>query len=195
MAGAGVPPRLPFPESDVNSWSTATIAGAFVSCVLAVGALAQETAPPAGKGKAAEGATEENGKWVLPDGTPTYHVAEDGMVDWYTFSGFRRYGASCLQCHGPDGEGSSYAPALVESLKTMSYQEFLRTVASGRVNVSSGKQNVMPALGTNKNVMCFIEDIYAYLKGRSDGAVPRGRPEKRAEKPEAAQKYEKACFG
>ena len=35
-------------------------------------------------------------------------------------------------CHGPDGEGSSYAPALATSLKTMNYAEFFGTVVSGR---------------------------------------------------------------
>ena len=53
----------------------------------------------------------------------------------------------------------------------------------------------MPALGDNPNVMCYIDDIYVYLKARADGALPRGRPAKRAEKPEAATKHEKACFG
>ena len=53
----------------------------------------------------------------------------------------------------------------------------------------------MPALGDNPNVMCYIDDIYVYLKARAEGGLPRGRPAKRAEKPEAAGKHEKACFG
>ena len=64
-------------------------------------------------------------------------------------------------------------------------------VAGGRVNGNS----VMPALGDNPNVRCYIEDIYIYLKARSDGVLPRGRPAKRVDKPEAAEKHEKACFG
>src|SRR5262245_50848646 len=52
----------------------------------------------------------KDGKWVLPDGTPTFHIAPDGTVDWYTYSGFRRYHSECHVCHGPDGEGSTYAP-------------------------------------------------------------------------------------
>jgi hypothetical protein len=35
----------------------------------------------------------------------------------------------------------------------------------------------MPALGTIANVMFFLNDIVAYLRGRSDGAMGRGRPE------------------
>ena len=47
-----------------------------------------------------------------------YKISEDGTVDWYTFSGFRRYHSDCHVCHGPDGLGSSFGPALVDYLKT-----------------------------------------------------------------------------
>jgi hypothetical protein len=53
----------------------------------------------------------------------------------------------------------------------------------------------MPALGNNPNVRCYMEDLYVYLKARAEGGLPRGRPAKRAEKPDAADKYEKACLG
>jgi len=45
--------------------------------------------------------------------------------------------------------------------------------------------------------MCFIEDIYTYLRGRSQGAVNEFRPNARARdpKPEQAKVYEKECFG
>ena len=138
---------------------------------------------------------EKDGKWETADRTPTYNISSDGTVDWYTFSGFRRYHSECHVCHGPDGEGSTYGPGLIESLKTMSYPDFMLVVASGREVVRADKQSVMPALGLNANVMCYIDDIYVYLKARADGGLPRGRPAKRAEKPEAADKHEKACFG
>ena len=41
----------------------------------------------------------------------------DGKVDFGTYNGFRRYHSHCHVCHGPDGLGSSYGPALTESLK------------------------------------------------------------------------------
>ena len=145
---------------------------------------------------AGEGAKKEkDGKWETADGHPTYNIAGDGTVDWYTFSGFRRYHSECHTCHGPDGEGSTYAPGLMESLKTTSYQDFMGVVASGREVVRADKQSKMPALGDNRNVMCYIDDIYVYLKARADGALPRGRPAKRSEKPAAADEQEKACFG
>ena len=124
-----------------------------------------------------------------------YTVSEDGTVDWYTFSGFRRYHAECHVCHGPDGLGSSFAPSLVNSLKTMTYDEFAEVVVNGRTNVSASSEKVMPSFGTNPNVMCFLNDIYAYLKARSDGVIPRGRPAKRADKPQEAKEHEDACLG
>ena len=51
----------------------------------------------------------------------------------------------------------------------------------------------MPAFGENLNVMCFIDDLYAYLKARADGAIPRGRPKKEP-KPQEAKDHEDACM-
>lgn len=146
-----------------------------------------------------EGAKDVNGKWTLPDGTPTYHMTmKDGKIeklDWYAYSGFRRYHSECHVCHGPEGEGSTYAPALVNSLKTLSYGDFLGTVASGKIENRGGTDFVMPALGDNKNVMCYIDDIYIYLKARADGALPRGRPPGRDDKPPQAVADDKQCTG
>jgi methanol metabolism-related c-type cytochrome len=91
--------------------------------------------------------------------------------------------------------GSSYAPALVDSMKRMNYTDFLGIVASGRQNTGAGKENVMPAFGTNLNVMCYIDDLYVYLRARAQGDLPRGRPAKKAAKPEAYATAETECMG
>lgn len=143
----------------------------------------------------AKAVTEEDGKWLDADGTPTFNITADGVVDWYTFSGYRRYHSDCHVCHGPDGVGSSYAPALADSLKTMDYGTFLSIVAEGRKNVGGGKENVMPAFGDNKNVYCYMDDLYVYLRARAVGAAPRGRPPKKADKPQAAKDAEASCMG
>ena len=164
-------------------------------------AAAQPPAPaaPAPAAQAGPGdpavATEENGKFFDADGDPTFQIGADGTVDWYTYSGFRRYHSECHVCHGPDGEGSSYAPRLVDSVKRQTYSGFLEVVASGRVNVHGGTQNVMPAFGTNLNVMCYADDIYVYLRARAQADLPRGRPAKRADKPPTATEDEQACLG
>jgi methanol metabolism-related c-type cytochrome len=106
------------------------------------------------------------------------YTVKDGKVDKTTFNGWRRYTESCLRCHGPDGAGSSYGPDLVESLKKLSEDEFKDVVVNGRQNVSTSAQSVMPPFGTVEDVMLYIDDIYAYLKARSDGVLDRGRPER-----------------
>jgi methanol metabolism-related c-type cytochrome len=137
----------------------------------------------------------ENGKYFDKEGNPTFKVAADGTVDWFTYSGYRRYHSECHVCHGPDGMGSTYAPALKDSLKTMDYADFLSVVATGRKNVSSSQENVMPAFGDNKNVVCYLDDIYVYLRARANDAVGRGRPPKHEDKTPATEKAEDACMG
>ncbi len=150
--------------------------------------------------KTQKGAKDEDGKWVLPDGTITYHVKKDGGLDWYAYSGFKRYAdaGGCMQCHGPAGMGSTFGPELVEWLKNKDYATFLDIVTKGQTRKQGATKyvKVMPALRDNKNVMCFIEDIYAYLRARSQGAVNEFRPNTRVRdpKPEQAKVYEKECF-
>jgi methanol metabolism-related c-type cytochrome len=140
-------------------------------------------------------ASSDNGKYADKDGNPTYKISSDGTVDWYIYSGFRRYHSDCHVCHGPDGEGSSYGPALKNSLKTMSYPEFTAVVVNGRTNVNTAQENVMPAFGTNRNVMCYLDDIFIYLRARANDAIPRGRPQKRQDKPASAGEAESSCLG
>jgi methanol metabolism-related c-type cytochrome len=137
----------------------------------------------------------EDGKYLDKEGNPTFKVSADGTVDWYTYSGYRRYHSECHVCHGPDGMGSSYAPALRDSLKTMSYGDFMGIVAGGRKNVTSSQENVMPAFGDNPNVACYMDDIYVYLRARANDAVARVRPAKHEDKPPAAQQAEDSCMG
>ena len=106
---------------------------------------------------------------------------ENGHVDQGTYNGYRRYGESCLRCHGPDGAGSSYAPNLTDSLKNMTQDQFNEVVINGRQNVTTSNQNVMPSFGTTEDVVSYLDDIYAYLKARSDGAIGRGRPKRAGE--------------
>ena len=147
-----------------------------------------------GSGDPAAGKSED-GKYLDKQGNPTYKIAADGTVDWYTYSGYRRYHSECHVCHGPDGMGSSYAPALKDSLKTMSYGDFLGVVASGRKNVSTSQDNVMPAFGANPNVACYMDDLYVYLRARANDALGRVRPAKHEDKSPAYTEAENSCMG
>jgi mono/diheme cytochrome c family protein len=94
----------------------------------------------------------------------------DGKVDARTYNGYRRYHAVCNHCHGPDGMGSSFGPSLVDHLPDI--ETFRRIVRDGK---SSGAA-VMKGFSGDPNVAPYVDDIYAYLQARADGALGRGRP-------------------
>lgn len=140
-------------------------------------------------------AYSEDGRYFTADEVPTYNVAEDGTIDWPSYSGFRRYHSECHVCHGPEGEGSSYAPALKVSAIDMDYYDFIGVVAEGRKKVGAAENSVMPSFGTNPNVMCYLDDIYVYLKARGTDAIPRGRPPKKEAKSDVIREDENGCIG
>ena len=102
---------------------------------------------------------------------PLYTVQEGYKVDANTMTGFRTWrSAACDRCHGANQEGL-VGPSLVESLKTLSKEEFIKTVANGRL------EKGMQSFGNSPVVMDNINQLYAYLKGRSDGAITRAKVE------------------
>lgn len=139
--------------------------------------------------------TQTGGLWTTKDGSPTYRISKDGTVDWGTFIGYLRYNDTCMRCHGPDGEGSSYAPALTMPLRTMNYSQFIADVAAGIKSVNTAQQLVMPAFADDRNVMCFISEIYSYLRARSTDALGRGRPEKHDPSPAGFDDASYKCLG
>jgi methanol metabolism-related c-type cytochrome len=149
-------------------------------------------ANPVGNPKAVK---DDDGKFFDANGNPTYKIGPHDAVDWYTFSGYRRFNGACEVCHGFDGSGSSFAPDLTQSLKTLSYDEFQKIVVGGKKDVNTAQTLVMPAFGDNKNVMCYLDDIYVYLRARADGAQGGGRPTSNAPKPKTAAAYENECMG
>ncbi len=106
-----------------------------------------------------------------------YVVKDGNKVDMITYKGYLYYGDQCMRCHGPDGAGSSYAPNLTQSLKVMTKEQVENTIINGKKQVDQSNDKVMPAFGTNEDVVENIDNIYAYLLARSDGALGRGHPE------------------
>lgn len=167
-----------------------------VIVALAAAALLVGAAPSRADGSGDPKAVKsEDGKYYDKDGNPTYNVQADGKVDWVTYSGFRRYHSECHVCHGPNGDGSSFAPALKVSLATMSYSDFSNIVVNGRKNVTTSQENVMPSFANNANVMCYLDDIYVYLRARANGAIPEGRPPSHEDKSKAIDAAESSCMG
>ena len=103
--------------------------------------------------------------------TPPYTVISGNKVDPNTLQGFRTWrSAACDRCHGANQEGL-VGPSLINSLKTLTKEEFVKVVASGRPNTQ------MVAFSGNAEVMKNMDQLYAYLKGRSDGAITTSRVE------------------
>ena len=100
-----------------------------------------------------------------------YTVVDGYKVDENTMKGFRTWRqAACDRCHGANQEGL-VGPSLVNSLKTLTKEEFVTTVTNGRLDKG------MQSFGTSQVVMDNIDNLYAYLKGRSDGAITRAKVE------------------
>lgn len=161
---------------------------------LAGAAKEGEPAPLSGEGPG-QPAKAVGGRYYDANGIPTYRVSDGGKrVDWPSMSGYLRYNATCIVCHGPDGLGSTYAPSLVDALKSDDYATFKRIVLGGKQDVNAAQELVMPAFANDRNVTCYLDDIYVYLRGRSDGAIPRGRPAEHEPISEAFRQHEDACM-
>jgi cytochrome c553 len=94
-----------------------------------------------------------------------YTVVDGNKVDPNTMKGFRTWRAgACDRCHGANQEGM-VGPSLITSLKTLSKEDFVKVVREGRLDKG------MPSFSTNPPVADNVNALYAYLKGRSDGAI------------------------
>jgi mono/diheme cytochrome c family protein len=106
-----------------------------------------------------------------PNKAAPYKVVDGYKVDADTLQGFRTWrSAACDRCHGANQEGL-VGPSLINSLKTLTKEEFVQTVSKGRPNTQ------MVAFSGNAEVMKNMDQLYAYLKGRSDGAITKARVE------------------
>lgn len=156
------------------------------AAIVAANARSQATPTPPQTPPAAAPAT------ASASGSPTPGTRPPGTpVSWEVFSGYKRFSGNCQVCHGTDALGGTFAPNLTESLKRLDHDAFLETVVNGKAN----GELAMPSFGADPNVMCYIEDIYAYLKARSDGKVGRGRPDPQPKKPAEAAATEASCMG
>jgi mono/diheme cytochrome c family protein len=139
------------------------------SCTLAL--LAALTAPALAQDTAATPQQDPAAKSPA-DGKAPYKVVDGYKVDPATLQGFRTWrAATCDRCHGAEQEGS-VGPSLIEAMKRLSQEQFTDIVANGR-----SVRGVMPAYKTNKDVMEHMDELYGYLKGRSDGAITRAKVE------------------
>ena len=103
-----------------------------------------------------------------PSAAP-YKVVDGFKVDPNTMNGFRAWrAAACDRCHGANQQGL-VGPSLLESFKTLSKEDFVKTVTEGRL------EKGMPSFKTSQTVMDNTDGLYAYLKGRSNGDITQAR--------------------
>jgi mono/diheme cytochrome c family protein len=100
-----------------------------------------------------------------------FSVVDGYRVDDRTYAGYRAWRSqNCGGCHGAEQQGLS-GPALIDSLKRLSREDFERTVREGR------PERRMPGFGHVAQVMEQIDGLYVYLKGRADGVITRAQVE------------------
>jgi mono/diheme cytochrome c family protein len=103
-----------------------------------------------------------------------FHAAPHDTISATAYQGWKQFELNCSRCHGEYGVGTSFAPALVVSLKEggtiPNEQIFIQTVCTGR------PEKGMPSWCSLGLEIPKMQMIYAYLKGRADGKISAGRP-------------------
>lgn len=99
---------------------------------------------------------------------PPYTVIDGDKVDAGTFEGWKTWRAmACERCHGATQDGL-VGPSLNADLQVISKDDFIACVLSGRIDKG------MPNFGTTQRVLDNLDNLYAFLKGRSDGKIKAG---------------------
>lgn len=128
-----------------------------------------------------------------------YYKVIDNKVDPETFIGWRVYHNVCVECHGVGGTGTDVAPDLTQSIKKLSPEEFrIKVLHTYAVRYTlddwrtmeqamyeeiikqeqrdRGMLETMPRWQYNPAVRENIQNIYRYLRARSDGAIGDKKP-------------------
>jgi mono/diheme cytochrome c family protein len=103
-----------------------------------------------------------------------YHRAPLDTVSQEVYQGWKQFNLNCARCHGEDVQGTTIAPHLIVSLRPEgpinTKEIFVQTVCAGR------PAKGMPAWCALGLDMDKINQIYSYVKGRSDSKIHPGRP-------------------
>jgi mono/diheme cytochrome c family protein len=103
-----------------------------------------------------------------------YHQPPLDTVPQQVYDGWKQFNLNCARCHGEDAQGTTIAPHLIVSLRPdgpiNTKEIFMQTVCAGR------PAKGMPSWCALGMEMSTIEEIYSYVKGRSDAKIHPGRP-------------------
>lgn len=104
----------------------------------------------------------------------TVENAPRDTIPMNVYQGWKQYELNCSRCHGEYALGTSFAPVLIVSLKPdgsiPTAEMFIQVVCSGRPDKG------MPSWCALGLELPTIQNIYSYVKGRSDGTIHPGRP-------------------
>ena len=110
-------------------------------------------------------------------GKPADQEAKSGglKVSRIEYEGWRQYSVNCARCHGQDVLPNPVAANLLVSVgpggPMATPEKFIEVVAKGR------PERGMPGFATLLTPE-QINATYAYVKGRAEGRIPPGRPDK-----------------
>ena len=122
---------------------------------------AAEKPAASGQDKPAPAAQEDSGnvKYIVKDGN---------KADEHTLAGWKTWRAlDCARCHGAKQEGL-VGPSLINAIKVLSEEQFKTTVINGRLPQG------MPPFGSVPRLVKNVDNLYLYLKARSDGKLEPG---------------------
>ena len=113
--------------------------------------------------------TLQGGKKITLD-FPLFVEGSDRRVTRDVFRGYALFNSYCFRCHGTDATESELGPNIRHSLDIgMTTRQFLEVTMSGRDD--KGMPSWAGFLSEEE-----MTSIYRYVKGRSLGLVPVGRP-------------------
>jgi cytochrome c len=115
--------------------------------------------------KSPNGETVTTSSPVFRKGQENDHVVTDAV-----FTGWLQFNSTCFRCHGVDATGSSYAPDLRKSVRDGMTKEQFMSIAMVGV-----KAKGMPGWAGFYDEREMTQ-IYDYVKARSLGLLPQGRP-------------------
>ncbi|HSC14315.1 MAG TPA: hypothetical protein VLI71_04320 [Gammaproteobacteria bacterium] len=150
----------------MNATRTLACGVAAAALVVASAALSQETADATPYTVECGPDAEEGGATVC-------------RVDRGTYVGWRTFHAICHTCHAQDAVGSTFAPDLLARMRQIGKPEFMKAMNEG----FTGQMGVMPPWKQDPNVNKYFEELWSFLKARSDGALLPGRPKRLPEQP------------
>ena len=116
----------------------------------------------------------------VPAARDTVRMVRDSLLtsdDEY--QGWKWFHVYCYRCHGTEALGSTLAPDLRHSVSpqgTVTREVFLTTVRDGRIAKGMPSWNAL----LNQRQ---IEQLYAYVKARSEGRLAAGRPHRASDQP------------